>query len=88
MAEEVKTHEWKFTSEAEADAFIEGLTFVPNPRVMYGRVSDLQVDVHVSTPVVDPPEEDGPPFFCRGCGREELECSKDPCPGVIADRES
>ena len=25
--------------------------------------------------------------LCNGCGREEAECSADPCPGVIADRE-
>jgi hypothetical protein len=28
------------------------------------------------------------PFTCQGCGREESICSADPCPGVIADRES
>jgi hypothetical protein len=27
-------------------------------------------------------------FTCNGCGREEVECSADPCPDVIADRES
>ena len=24
--------------------------------------------------------------FCTGCGRESIICSRDPCPGVIADR--
>ena len=28
------------------------------------------------------------PFTCTACGREEGECSADPCPAVIADRES
>ncbi len=28
------------------------------------------------------------PFTCRGCGREERECSANPCAGVIADREA
>lgn len=27
-------------------------------------------------------------FLCRGCGRPEGDCSKDPCPDVIKDRES
>lgn len=27
-----------------------------------------------------------PVFICRGCGREESICSADPCPSVIADR--
>lgn len=27
-------------------------------------------------------------FYCRGCGREELVCSIDPCPDVIADRDA
>lgn len=29
----------------------------------------------------------GEPFRCRGCGRPEADCSADPCPGVVADRE-
>ena len=28
----------------------------------------------------------GPVETCRGCGREELTCSHDPCPDVIEDR--
>jgi hypothetical protein len=27
-------------------------------------------------------------FYCEGCGRWELTCSKDPCPDVVADREA
>lgn len=27
-------------------------------------------------------------FTCAGCGRPEIECSVDPCPGVVADRAS
>jgi hypothetical protein len=27
-------------------------------------------------------------FHCQGCGREEGVCSADPCPSVVADRES
>lgn len=26
-------------------------------------------------------------FLCEGCGREEAECSADPCPAVQHDRE-
>lgn len=33
-------------------------------------------------------EADESEFTCNGCGREESECSADPCPDVIADRES
>lgn len=36
--------------------------------------------------IPDPADED-PPFTCRACGREELTCSKDPCPEVVAERE-
>ncbi len=28
------------------------------------------------------------PFKCQGCGRPELDCSKDPCEDVIEDRKS
>jgi hypothetical protein len=38
--------------------------------------------------LVPPVEPDGPPFHCRGCGREESACSADPCAQVIADRNS
>lgn len=34
------------------------------------------------------PDGDGEPFKCRGCGRPELECSREPCADVIADREA
>jgi hypothetical protein len=27
-------------------------------------------------------------YFCGGCGRPELDCSKEPCPAVEADREA
>lgn len=32
--------------------------------------------------------EDEPPYRCRGCGRIEEDCSADPCPAVIKDRNS
>ncbi len=27
-------------------------------------------------------------FYCEGCDRPELDCSKDPCDAVIRDQES
>ena len=42
-----------------------------------GRYAEVQLAYE--TPLV---------YRCTGCGREESVCSADPCPAVIADRES
>lgn len=47
-----------------------------------------EINEHYSSEHYPMEDVSGEPFLCRGCGRPELDCSKDPCKDVIADREA
>ena len=49
---------------------------------------ELIASAHQLTGYTPPPEEELEDFTCKGCGRDEAECSEDPCANVIADREA
>ena len=53
------------------------------------RLASLMLEDGIITKIPWQPEGDEieAPFLCRGCGRPEPECSENPCPAVLADRE-
>lgn len=65
---------------------------IDGPDICQDDVQDTFREVIASarqlTGYTPPPEEDLEAFTCKGCGRDEAECSEDPCADVIADRES
>lgn len=96
MTVETAAAESVFAAPANGPSvFIEPADFLALVRVavqyvdgMAAGVADVLADVAAADLVIDVPitATDPDPFLCRGCGREELTCSQDPCPDVIADR--
>lgn len=69
----------------------EGYEFISAARRLWGTSGDLTTDQCNEIMAYDylyELAEAEPTFTCDGCGREELNCSHDPCADVIADRKA
>lgn len=79
---------YTFSTEAELFAFMTGVRamegweryeVITTARVFSVKVDDLRYQ-YLMKCLVEP--------LCQSCGREEAECSADPCPGAQHDRDS